>query len=119
MAIFVPEAGLVTLNWSGSRLEQSQHTRAMSWNHFTGQEWLSRGAIAPENGLLWSVMAPLSSFWDIFGVIGPPLSILDQRNGSMTLPGCALTCSNLVPPVWIHKTGSWPQNGIFGHLEPL
>ena len=23
MAIFVPEAGLVTLNWSGSRLEQS------------------------------------------------------------------------------------------------
>ena len=69
MAIFVPEAGLVTLNWSGSRLE---HTRAMSWNHFTGQEWLSRGAIVPQNGLLWSVMAPLSSFWDIFGVIGPP-----------------------------------------------
>ena len=47
----------------------------MSWKYFTGQEFLSRGAIkGPQNGLLWWLGAFLRSepIWANLRVFGPP-----------------------------------------------
>ena len=113
------------LQISGSvwiKVGSSQGTsRAYWWNHSLGPEWPLGGAVGPQNGHLWSLMASLSHF----GAPGASKWPHQTKEMVPTLcPGYALTWSNLDPP-WSSSleppgppmASSWPFLVSLSHFE--